>query len=590
MRRLENSPFARFTSKVVAAAMLLNLIGLPFAATPARAQLTGSAPQWAVIDFANKSGLGGAELGGSASDAFATLLSGTNRATIVGKESVERGVKELEFTQPLTRDLDYLRLGQWLQVETIFVGEVQKARINKGGNGKSADVVLVVRGIDVASNLPVMGTAVPGQSSERSGDVSDATLLNEAVNYAAQKAVSNILSQQVAPAFVLGTPGKFVKINKGARDGLKVGMELVVTRGREEVGIIKVNELDPDTGDCNVVRSSKGVAPGDKCRVIYRDLPTVDLTRSGPKVRTTRKVDVGSALIGLLVVGAIATLVAKEGGNTSPGDLVAEATLDTAFNPKLPAVRLRWKPNMFAPGPSDRVEWHIWRDGYADTPVEVIAGGTAQGLDNTLGRTRNWRIIEQIGGITCTEDPGAEAFAAPAPGVTPGISYQYRIELIYKQVSSTLPNGGGDPVDCFFKTGLQAATGLATPLNQVTLIEPANLVEDIGDSVLFSWTAVPGANKYVVEISTSSNFATANSIRVPAGGRIETLQTPTVSTDGPINISNIFSGTQTLYWRVGAANSGDFPGPVPDAAGERYVFSQPFQFKRVVLPPPPPSN
>ena len=570
--------------------MLLNIIGFPYAITPARAQLSGAAPQWAVIDFSNKSGMGGAELGGSASDAFATLLSGTNKATIVGKEYVERGVKELELTQPLTRDLDYLRLGQWLQVETIFIGEVQKARINKGGNGKSADVVLVVRGIDVASNLPIMGAAVPGQSSERSGDVSDATLLNEAVNYAAQRAVSNIIGQQVVPAYVLGTPGKFIKINKGARDGLKVGMELVVTRGREEVGIIRISSLDPDTGEAGVIRSNKGVAPGDKCRVIYRDLPTVDLTRSGPKVRTTRKIDTTSALLGLLVVGALITLVSKEGGGTSGSNLIAEATLDTSFNPKLPAVRLRWHPNIFVPGTSDRVEWHIWRDGYATTPVEVVGGGQSQVIDNTLGRIRNWREIEQVGGTTCLEDPGTNAFENPAPGVTAGISYQYRIELIYKQPSSTLPGGGGDPVDCFFKTGLQAATGLATPLNQVVLIEPSNLVTDIGDSVLFSWTSVPGANKYVVEISTSSNFGSSGSIRVPTGGRIETLQTPTVSTDGPINISNIFSGTRTLYWRVGAANSGDIPGPVPDAAGERYVFSQPFQFDRVILPPPPPSN
>lgn len=590
MRRLKNSPFARFTSRVVAAAMLVNIIGFPFAITPARAQLSGAAPQWAVIDFSNKSGLGGAELGGSASDAFATLLSGTNKATVVGKESVERGVKELELTQPLTRDLDYLRLGQWLQVETIFVGEIQKARINKGGNGKSADVVLVVRGIDVASNLPIMGAAVPGQSSERSGDVSDATLLNEAVNYAAQKAVSDIIAQQIAPAFVLGTPGKFVKINKGARDGLKVGMEMVVTRGREEVGIVRISSLDPDTAEAGVVRSNKGVAPGDKLRVIYRDLPTVDLTRSGPKVRTVRRVDTTSALLGLLVVGALITLVAKEGGGSSGSDLISEATLDTAFNPKLPAVRLRWKPNIFVPGASDRVEWHIWRDGYVDTPVEVVGGAQSQVLDNTIARTRNWREIEQVGGSTCLEDPGANAFTNPAPGVTPGVSYQYRIELIYKQVSSSLPSGGGDPVDCFFKTGQAAAPGLATPLNQVTLIEPSNLVTDIGDTVLFSWTAVPGANKYVVEISTTSNFSSANSIRVPNGGRVETLQTPTVSTDGPISISNIFSGTRTLYWRVGAANSGDNPGPVPDPAGERYIFSQPFQFDRVILPPPPPSN
>jgi hypothetical protein len=63
----------------------------------------------------------------------------------------------------------------------------------------------------------------------------------------------------------------------------------------------------------------------------------------------------------------------------------------------------------------------------------------------------------------------------------------------------------------------------------------------------------------------------------------------------PLSLENVNLGSTsalgdaTLYWRVGARNSGDRPGPVPDPAnGQRYIFSEVSQFRVAAGPPPPP--
>lgn len=588
MRRLKNSRLARTLSKTLIVSLLFNSATfMLLAPSPAEAQLTGTLPQWAVADFVNNSPLGGAALAGAATDAFATNLAGTNQASVIPRESVDRGVRELNLTPPLTRTLDVIRLGQWLQVDVVFTGEVKDARIRQGGNGKSADVILVVKGIDVASGLPIMGAAVHGQSSERPGDVSDDVLLEEAVNYGAQEATRIVLGQQLEPATVIGTPGfggtYRVKINKGARNGIKVGQKLIVTRGREQVGIIAVKGIEADSADATVVKEYKGVAPGDRARVIFDQLPNIQLTDRGSRVRTTRGMNLGAALVGLLVIGAVAVLVAKEGGSGTGGQFKAEA--GTAPDNVTPAAVISWKPNMFTGGHENRVMWHVWRHDVLGSPVATTDGNVYRFYDTVLTRAFLWRDFGGVVGGPCIEDPGT--IPGAAPGTVPGTTYFYQLSLAYRVSCLNTPGGctGGEVVDCFYETTRSNAPGQCTVIQPVTLLIPANGATDVGNTVQFAFTAAAGAQQYAVEISTSPSFQNRTAMRVVA--RVDTVVGGTVSTD-PVNISNVFPGVQRLYWRAGARNAGDVPGPVPDALNERYVWSLPFQFDRVTLPPPPP--
>lgn len=588
MRTFLKSKFARATSQSVIASLLVNILVIAFPVSRAEAQFSTTRSQWAVVDFVNKSGVGGDALGGVASDAVTTLLIGSNRADLIEKESVDRVIDELQLSKPITNKLELLRLGQAIGAEVVITGEVQKARINKGANGKSADVVLLVRGIDVASGLSVLGTAEFGQSAERPGDVSDDAVLNEAINFAAQKSVTTIIQQQIGVATVLATPtSKFVKINKGSRDGIKVGMDMVVTRGREQVATIHISDVSTQEAEATVRSSIKGVAPGDKARVLYDKLPEIQLTARGPRTRTVRRGDTTGALLAVLVVGLIALTMNKGQGN-SPGEFWTEAAL--AEDGVSPVVKCSWHPNIFNLGTQNRVEWQVWRTDYADTPVEVVPGSFNSVYDRAAARTRNWRDMGSIvGGPACVEDPGQEAFENPAPGIIPGTTYMYTLSLVYKLSSLDVPGAetGGEITDCFFTTTREPAKGPSTPLDQATLISPPNGATDVNNTVQFSWTAVPGANQYAVEISTSPTFSNANNVRLIA--TVESILPGSVSTD-PIDISGVFPASQRLYWRVGARNSADIPGPVKDILGLRYVQSLPNQFDRVTPPPPPPSN
>jgi hypothetical protein len=571
-------------------ALLANFIAFGASIRPAHAQFRTAAKQWVVLDFANNSNLGGPALGGAASDAVSTLLLGTNRFDILPRETVERIYRELELTPPITRELDILRVGQALSAEIVITGEIKEARINAGRQGKSADVVLVVRGIDVSSGYTVLGAAVKGQSTERPGDVADDVVLNDAVNYAAQKAVDVMLSQQVDIATVLTTPTTdTVQLNKGSRQGIKLGMEMVVTRGREQVAMIRVVDLATDSSTGRVLRSNKGVAPGDRARAIY-NIPNVTLNSKGDGMTTSRArsafkgLGSSATLMTLLVVGALAVTIGGGGGDMGTGDFRTEAsTLNDGITP---GVKLSWTPNIFSGG-RGRVEWHVWRSDYIPTPVVVVPGPESSGFDTPFPRTYSWRILNNIVGTTeCEEDPGATPFDDPAPGVIPGTTYLYQLSLVYKLSALDVPGGTGGGGDfCFFQTARQSAVGPSTPVTPVDLLSPPNGATDIGSIIQFSWNSTPGADQYVVEISTQANFANANNMRVVA--RVDSLLTGGISSD-PIDFSAIYPSTQRLYWRVGARNSVDVPGPVRDKLGERYVFSRPFQFDRIIPPPPPP--
>jgi hypothetical protein len=92
-----------------------------------------------------------------------------------------------------------------------------------------------------------------------------------------------------------------------------------------------------------------------------------------------------------------------------------------------------------------------------------------------------------------------------------------------------------------------------------------------------------------VEISTDPTFQNKSlslyteEVILPAGSTV------TISN---VNLRTKFVGAQRLYWRAGARNINDQPGPAPwtgDSRGQyRYIWSEPFSFVPVEEPPPVP--
>ena len=147
---------------------------------------------------------------------------------------------------------------------------------------------------------------------------------------------------------------------------------------------------------------------------------------------------------------------------------------------------------------------------------------------------------------------------------------------------------------CYFESQKSTAEGLATPLTAPVLETP--IVSTTGNVYQFQFI---GSNRqyaltldYIVELSDSSSFPANSSDtysftlqKIGASGSTTTGTTytsPSVTISGKASLlpANV-QAAQIIYWRVGARNHWDVPGPVPDAlSGERYIFSTPSQISR----------
>jgi hypothetical protein len=98
--------------------------------------------------------------------------------------------------------------------------------------------------------------------------------------------------------------------------------------------------------------------------------------------------------------------------------------------------------------------------------------------------------------------------------------------------------------------------------------------------------------EYVIQVSSTLNFAKNTYIQRTVFQRRDTgtLATQGIDLNDTSLPSSILTAT-TLYWRIGAKNIIDVPGPVPDDfTQQRYIFSVINQLTRPGAPPPPPTN
>ncbi len=596
-----------------------------------------SLPSWAVVEFVNKKG---GNYGTVAAESVASELAKTGKYDVVPQETIKRSLETLSLQSPVTDKTSILRLAQDLRVQSIVQGEVVDFRVENVGGGKQATVAVKVVVIDAASGLGVNGAALAAKSTVRAGEVSNETLVAEALGVAANQAVGEIQANTLPVATVLNTQqDNTALINQGERSGFKRGQQVIVIRNREQVAVASVSDVEPDQAYIKANRVFKGIRPGDKVRVVFEPRDIIKLTPSGDvDIRRERGRGNNAGLISIVLVLGLGLLLFSNGNSSSQSATETVTTEATLYpdNSGQPAVKISWRPNIFAKGNSTRFRWQVWRDDVIDSPVLTSPGGTTFAYDTQIARTVTYSDFGgRIGGTTCDfQDPGDTESAAPVNGPTPGRAHLYRVELVYRLSSLDLPGGtstgsgstgsnttgsnttgsnttgsnttgtnttgsngtntgsSNGAVDCYFVTSQTQARGVATPLFRSDLQSPANgesyPAPQPGypeyDQITFSFNSVvqadPIAIEYVVEVSSSPSFSKGTTRRVGTTISSET---------GPVSITvsnNFMTATNaTIWWRVGAKNTADKPGPVGG-----YVFSTARNFKRPIAPPPPPSN
>jgi hypothetical protein len=584
------------TRTVLVGVLSMLAVGLlyPLGAVRAYAQLV-QLPRVAVLDFENKSGFGGASIARAATDAVAGEYQKLRKFEVLARGEIEQQLRDLDLATPLDKT-GFLRLGRALQTESLITGEVNA--VTFVGNPKQAQVVLTVRVVDIASGEPINGAVATGFSNRRPGYTGDDdTLVQEAIRNAAFEAVRIINNYTIPEATILSTrAGKEVLLNRGIRGGLQPGMEMIVVRRGEAVGRIRVTQVSDSDAVAEIIEFGRGIQSEDRARAIFR-VPTVEV--KGGRVVTERPRQRGEgnrllrALGPILVVGLIAFGIARasSGGNTPVQTVIAEAGADGNFEP---FVRISWKTTLFAKSVPDTIQWQIFRSDFIDLdekanriPVGVVPGNQNFFIDTTVPRVLTYASLLREGEDDLDFQTLEEE--SPAPGVAPGRSYTYQIALVYRE---RIDAEGQTLI--LYKLSDRVRSGQATVLLPVQLLTPLQRSEDVDPKdVRFSWLAAEGANAYRVEVSTDPTFRDRNRtfvsneiLSTAAGGSPVSTERINLET-ALLNRLGLVGQRVTLYWRVGARNLYDDPGPIPGPGGLRYVWSRPFEFTTQDLPPSP---
>ncbi len=604
MRRIIHSQLGRTISKLLIVTLILSVCSEVIAQVISGETLATT--RGAIVDFTVKAGNADESLGRLASDAVAVEFNKTNKFDITPRSTVEQELKNLQLNLPLNK-LGFIRLGSTLDVQSIVYGAVESVKVS--GNPKVARVVISVRVVDVASGLEVNGAYGSGKSSPRPGySGADDTLIQEAIAEAAFEAVNTLKSYALPVATVLNMTGsRNILLNKGQREGIKEGMKMIILRNKEDVAVVQVTQVEPDSCIARIISETKGVAPGDKARCAF-ELPAYKMKGDNvelSKPTVSKPGGIGKMLMPVLIAVGVAVLMsAGAGGGTSATEGVkAEAINVTSVNspqvPLGPAVRLSWTTTMFAKGNKSAQNWLIYRSDFNQlvggirAPVDVVAGNQHYAIEEPgVKATLDFPAPSKLG-----SDDVNLVNVDNVPGAVPGNSYMYQVGLVYSLSPLENPNGAATSTQ-YFPSDPSNPSGLATPLNLPVLLTPNNGSSSVLlTAVKFSWNAVTGANQYFVEVSTDPTFVASSSSghKLFTWGPMQTMQQTGMIATEVLNIRSAFEGYAHpvgtfpyIYWRVGARRTEDRPGPYPDNHGHRFIWSQAYQFQSVEFPPPPP--
>ena len=212
MRRFITSLPGKVIGQLVILTLILPSITLALFAK-ADAQIA-VLPSWAVTEFHNKVSPG-TTYGKAASDAFASELAKTGKIDVVPSDTVKRATETLGIASPPDGLTNLLRLAGELHCTSIVSGDIVSYKVLPAGGGRQASAVVKVTVYDAGSGLPVNGAAIRGQSAIRSGNVSDDTLISDALGQAAGSAIREINAHQLPVGTVLNTQNTKALINRG---------------------------------------------------------------------------------------------------------------------------------------------------------------------------------------------------------------------------------------------------------------------------------------------------------------------------------------------------------------------------------------
>ncbi|MEI6915438.1 MAG: hypothetical protein WCL39_09925, partial [Armatimonadota bacterium] len=415
----------RFVARMLTAIFVFPHLLVAGASSAVFAQSQG-ANYVAVLDFANLTKNGDPQDIRSATDAVVVELTNSDKFTVATSRQVQDAMNSLDLRPPMDIT-SVVRLAKELSVTHVIVGTVRN--ISFTSNPRQAKVELEVRQLDGATGEAINGSIARGQSAPvQNGAADDEVLKIQAINNAAFVAVRTMLNYIIPEATVLNAvDDDKVVLNRGAQDGLRRGMEMLVSRNTEVIGKIKIVNVSNNDAVASVLPgSTRGVKPEDRARAIFR-IPdaaaggygekAADL--SGGVVGVGRKKG-GTAKFVPILIG-LALLVILAGQSKGHGETVGTNLKAEAFGTMAtPAVKITLDPNRF--NLTNLIQYKVWRSDQA-TPVFGVPFNTPSVNDIPLATPAAVSYLE-VDPLDNTADPAATS--GTNPGIIAGTTYEYR--------------------------------------------------------------------------------------------------------------------------------------------------------------------
>lgn len=588
MKQLLQSRSTRSICYALVAALLSSLAPTPLA-KPAQAQLM---PKYSVgvVDFINESGVQGDLLARLATDAVVVEMGKTSRYDVgTTRTQMRKEMEELDLRPPLDK-IGIVRLGERLECDAMLQGSIKSVQLAGSGPTRRAQVTLVAQMLDQASGEVINGSVMTGSSSARVGYVADDdSLITEAINNAAFLVVKTMVDYIIPEATVqMNIKESEVMLNKGARDGIKQGMRMIVLRQREIIGFIEIRTVSATDSTAKVLKSMRGIQPEDKVRAIY-EMPTVTSSLKqaplpsgapsggGGKKGTFSKI--AKVLLGAAIVFGIASLFRSGRGNEDAPSIAAAAESPTS---------IVWDPTKYGHG-QNVLEYQVMRDEFTAgaqpvmsirDPSQIDAGrAELYGLYGTAaGPTVNYYRLDANPATTYTES----SFAVPAEPY--GTTHRYQVRVIYRLTASGGTSSTSTGTKYYYSdvSNLVVATAIE-PVRNVDVVSPAYdrtvappeiLISDLqqGD-INFEWLAKDGADVYYMTVEPVIP-GTGPTWKSPTiYGTSVTVELPTaVRTELATLLSNSAYADKTMKWRVFCRNQSDTSGAWRQGEENRFVI------------------
>jgi hypothetical protein len=394
---IRRSPVTRATAWVLTVALISPTIAVGRAAKAQDQQVL----KVVIADTVNKASGASKTLGINATAAISTELaaSGLGKFNVVSTTEVRNEATNAGLKVPSNpsapynfSETEWLRIAKNLGADAIVTSEVGATKaVGKGGG---VNVAITVALKDVASNTLTSGGSGSVTEFARPGEsVSLDELLTKGVSDAALKAVRDVLSHSVVSGTVLNITSDQVIINRGLRDGVKVGDRVQILRdagngSRFAVGEIRILRAYATDSEASVISNTGGISPEDVARVVYT-APAIIPAAAGPvlassketlKPNTAHSSLSMSAVGGTLAVIGVGVLLAaaNKGGQVSVTDLTAEPTSQANGA----AVLVRWRDNIFGQG--NVQQYKIYREpDFAYVSVGTTGNGNSGGTSTT---------------------------------------------------------------------------------------------------------------------------------------------------------------------------------------------------------------